>query len=96
VEEFFEGWEGDPIALLLIVGKGNERKVRIKTDLGDKYDVHLAQLKVIHCSDELSMPLFDHAQNTIFIGCETELSVVNGKDRRMVEKVAIIALATAV
>ena len=92
VKEREDGWQGDPIIVLLIVGKGSERRVLIKTDQG-KYDLPLAELKVVYASGEYSMPLFDPSQKLILIGRETEMHVSNGKERRLVEKVSLIALA---
>lgn len=87
-----DGWEGELIIMLLIVGKGNERRILIKTDQ-DKYDVPLAVLKVTFSSGEYSMPLYDPLNKAILIGQETETHVFNGRERRLVEKVSIIALA---
>lgn len=92
MEEFSEGWEGDPIIRLIIVGKGNDRRVWIKTDK-DKYCVPLAEIKVTYSSLEYAMPLYAPNIRLILIGSETELRLGTGKDRALVEKVIQIALA---
>lgn len=92
MEDFFEGWEGDPIELLLIVGKGKSRMVHIKTDRG-KYKVPLAEIAVSHSSQEYSLPLYAPNIRLILIGYETELSVNTGKERALVEKVIRVAFA---
>jgi len=87
-----DGWEGDLIIRILIIRRGKDRGVWILTDQ-DKYKVALEELRVTYASSEYSMPLFDPDQNLILIGQETESHVTNGKERRLVEKVSIIALA---
>ncbi len=87
-----DGWEGDLIMVLLVVGNGNERRVLIRTDRG-KYEVPLSDLTVSQASSEYCMPLYDPLKKMILIGWETETHVSNGKERRLVEKVGLIALA---
>ncbi|MCX6744038.1 MAG: hypothetical protein NTX82_00755 [Candidatus Parcubacteria bacterium] len=87
-----DGWEGDLISRILVVGQGKERRVWILTDRG-KYQLGLEELEVIQASGEFSLPLFDPDKKKILIGQETELHRLGGKDRRLVEKVGMIALA---
>lgn len=91
IREREDGWEGDLISELSIVGKGKCR-VSIKTDRGS-YDEVLAELKVVYSSLEYSMPLYDPAIKTIFVGQEMELADLSEQERILIDTVVQIGLA---
>jgi hypothetical protein len=93
LKEREDGWEGDLIIEISIIGEGQDRRVLIKSDRGN-YDEIITELKVVHASDEFSLPLFDPEKKLILIGWETELHVPNVAVQQLVQKVITIAFAT--